>query len=92
VQNVRWAIRNVQPAPHSSPILDAVNAANQTTPPVPKTSLTLKIFILEWRAQVAEGLKPSSRKSAESHLRRHIVPLLGDCALTELTTKSIRVL
>jgi integrase len=72
------------------PILDAVNSADRATPPVPKTSLTLTKLITEWRAQVADGLKPSSRKSVESHLRRHIVPLLGDCALTELTAKRVQ--
>ena len=72
------------------PILDAVNSTNRATPPVPKTSITAKKLVLEWREQVAGTLKPSSRKSAESHLRRHIVPLLGDCALAELTTKRVQ--
>ena len=35
-------------------------------------------------------MKPSSRKTAESHLRRHIEPMLGDCALQELTTKRLQ--
>jgi integrase len=74
------------------PILDAVNSANHATPPVLKTSLTLKNLIMEWRAQAADGLKPSSRKSVESHLRRHILPLLGECALTELTAKRVQAL
>ena len=72
------------------PILDVVNSANHATPPVPKTSLTLKKLATEWRDQVAGALKSSSRKSVESHLRRHIVPLLGDCALTELTVKRVQ--
>ena len=72
------------------PILDAVNSANHATPPLPNSSLTLKKLITEWRAYVADGLKPSSRKSVESHLRRHIVPLLGDYAVTELTTKPVQ--
>lgn len=72
------------------PILDAVNSANHATPPVPKTSLTFKKLVAEWRDQVAGALKPSSRKSVESHLRRHIVPLLGDCALTEFTAKRVQ--
>jgi integrase len=72
------------------PILDAVNSTNRATPPVPKTSMTVKKLVLEWREQVAGTLKPSSGKSAESHLRRHIVPLLGDCALIELTTKRVQ--
>jgi integrase len=72
------------------PILDAVNSSNHATPPIPKTSVTLEKLVSEWRDQVANALKPSSRKSVESHLRQHIVPLLGQCALTELTTKHLQ--
>jgi hypothetical protein len=32
----------------------------------------------EWREHAAVSLKPSTRRSVESHLRRHILPLLGD--------------
>jgi len=72
------------------PILDAVNAANQATPPVPKTSDTVAKAVGEWREHVATSLKPSTRRSVESHLRRHIVPLLGDCPLAELTVKKMQ--
>jgi hypothetical protein len=72
------------------PILDAVNAANHATPPVPKTSDTVAKAVSEWREHVAETLKPSSRRSAESHLRRHILPLLGDCPLADLTVKNMQ--
>jgi Phage integrase, N-terminal SAM-like domain len=64
------------------PILDAVNAANRATPPVPKTSDTVAKAVVEWREHAAVSLKPSTRRSAESHLRRHILPLLGECPLT----------
>ncbi len=72
------------------PILDAVNAENHATPPVPKSIATVKRLVADWREQIAGNLKPSSRKTAESHLRRHIEPLLGDLALPELTTKRIQ--
>jgi integrase len=72
------------------PILDAVNAANLATAPVPKTSETVKKAIQEWREHAANSLKPSTRRSAESHLRRHIMPLLGDTPLTELTVKKMQ--
>jgi integrase len=72
------------------PILDAVNAANQATPPVPKTSDTVARAVVEWREHVAASLKPSTRRSVESHLRRHILPLLGDCPLSELTVKKMQ--
>ena len=72
------------------PILDSVNAANGATPPVPKRTATLSAVIREWREQVAGNLKPSTRKTAQSHLRRHIEPMLGDCALPELTTKRLQ--
>jgi integrase len=72
------------------PILDGVNAANQATPPVPKTSDTVAKAVAEWREHAAATLKPSSRRSADSHLRRHILPLLGECPLTELTVKRMQ--
>jgi integrase len=72
------------------PILDAVNAANQATPPVPKTSDTVAKAVVEWREHAAISLKPSTRRSVESHLRRHILPLLGDFPLTELTVKKMQ--
>jgi integrase len=72
------------------PILDAVNAANHATPPVPKTSDTVAKAVGEWREHVAVSLKPSTRRSVESHLRRHILPLLGDCPLSELTVKKMQ--
>jgi integrase len=72
------------------PILDAVKAASHATPSVPKTSDTVAKAVAEWREHVAETLKPSSRRSAESHLRRHILPLLGECPLAELTIKRMQ--
>jgi integrase len=72
------------------PILDAVNAANHATPPVPKTSDTVTKAVAEWREHAAAALKPSTRRSAESHLRRHIMPLLGGCPLADLTVKKMQ--
>ena len=72
------------------PILDAVNAANRATPPVPKTSDTVAKAVAEWREHAAVTLKPSTRRSAESHLRRHISPLLGECPLTDLMVKRMQ--
>jgi integrase len=57
---------------------------------VPKTSDTVTKAVEEWREHVAESLKPSSRRSAESHLRRHILPLLGECPLADLTVKRMQ--
>ncbi len=72
------------------PILDVVNSTSHATPPVPKTSATVEKVVTEWREHVAVTLKPSTRKSAESHLRRHILPLLGKCPLAELTIKKMK--
>jgi integrase len=72
------------------PILDAVNKASGAVAPVPKSAATLNRLIAEWREQIAMSLKPSTRKAAESHLRCHIKPSLGDCALSELTAKRLQ--
>ena len=72
------------------PILDAVNKASGAVAPVPKSAATLNRLIDEWHEQIAVNLKPSTRKAAESHLRCHIVPSLGDCALSQLTAKRLQ--
>jgi len=72
------------------PILDSVNKASGAVAPVPKNAATLNRLIDEWRVQIAMNLKPSTRKAAESHLRCHIKPSLGDCALSELTAKRLQ--
>ena len=74
------------------PILDAVNSTNRATPPVPKTSMTIKKVVAEWREHIAGTLKPSSRKTAESHIRQHILPLLGEYAVSEVTCKCAQAL
>jgi hypothetical protein len=72
------------------PILDAVNAANHATAPVPKTSDTVAKAVREWREHAAVSLKPSTLRSVNSHLRRHILPLLGDCPLSELSVNKMQ--
>ncbi len=72
------------------PILDRVNAASGATPPVPANTATLRNLVAEWKKEVGVMMKPSSRKAAESHLRAHILPTLGECALAELTTKRLQ--
>jgi integrase len=73
------------------PFLDAVNAANGATPPIPRGAMSLNGLIREWREQIAGHLKPSSGKAAESHLRAHIVQALGACTLPELTAKRLQM-
>jgi Phage integrase, N-terminal SAM-like domain len=48
------------------------------------------IFGRDRREHAAVSLKPSTRRSVESHLRRHILPLLGECPLTDLTVKKMQ--
>jgi len=71
------------------PILDAVNAANGASSPIPKGANTLNTLIREWREQVAGTLKPSSLRAANSHLRR-IEPSLGELALSDVTVKKVQ--
>src|SRR4030095_1644943 len=51
---------------------------------------TVAKAVSEWREHAAAALKPSTRRSAESHLRRHILPLLGECPLADLTVKKMQ--
>ena len=54
------------------------------------SGITLEQFVKEWRSSVAVNLKGSTTRSAESHLRAHIIPKLGSLPLTELDTKTIQ--
>jgi integrase len=69
------------------PHLDRVNAAGKLPP---RSGKTLKEFVEEWRSSVAVNLKGSTTRAAESHLRAHIIPKLGDLPLTELNTKTVQ--
>lgn len=46
---------------------------------------TLVEFVERWRADVLVQHKPSTVRAAESHLRTHIIPLLGSRRLEDLT-------
>jgi hypothetical protein len=54
------------------PYLDAVNAASKLPP---RSGITLKEFVEEWRTSVAVNLKSGTTRAAESHLRAHILPI-----------------
>jgi integrase len=69
------------------PYLDRVNAAAMLPP---KSGVTLEAFVKEWRISVAVNLKASTTRTAESHLRTHIIPKLGSLPLTEINTKTVQ--
>jgi integrase len=69
------------------PYLDRVNAAAKLPP---QSGVTLEEFVKEWRASVAVNLKDSTTRTAESHLRAHILPKLGRLTLSEINTKAVQ--
>jgi len=69
------------------PYLDRVNAAAML---LSKSGVTFEEFVTEWRTNVAVNLKASTTRTAESHLRAHIIPKLGGLPLTEINTKAIQ--
>ncbi|MGC1107384.1 MAG: site-specific integrase [Candidatus Acidiferrales bacterium] len=69
------------------PYLDAVNIASS---PRPKAGRSLNNFVNEWRSNVASTLKPGTARAAESHLRTHILPMLGDLPLMAITTRNVQ--
>jgi integrase len=70
------------------PYLDTVNDAALKLPP--RIGLTLAEFVDEWRTNVAVNLKGSTTRAAESHLRAHIIPKLGNYHLPEIATKVVQ--
>ena len=69
------------------PYLDHVNAAAMLPT---KSGVTLEEFVKEWRTSVAVNLKASTTRTAESHLRAHIIPKLGTLPLKEINTKTVQ--
>jgi integrase len=69
------------------PYLDRVNEAAKMPP---RSGITLEVLVKEWRASVAVNLKGSTTRTAESHLRAHILPKLGGYLLTEINTKVVQ--
>ena len=69
------------------PYLDAVNLVAMAKP---KAGRTLKNFVEEWKHNVAPTLKPSTVRAAESHLRTHILPTMGDMPLTAINTRNVQ--
>ena len=70
------------------PFLDQANEAAMKLPP--RSGLTLVDYVKEWRRDVAVTLKGSTARAAESHLRAHIFPKIGNLHLTEITTKTVQ--
>jgi integrase len=69
------------------PYLDAVNLVAIVQP---KKGKTLRTFVQEWESSVAPTLKPSTVRAAQSHLRTHILPAMGDAPLTAITTRNVQ--
>jgi integrase len=69
------------------PYLDQVNAAAMLPP---KSGVTLEEFVKEWRTSVAVNLKASTTRTAESHLRAHIIRKLGSLPLREINTRAVQ--
>jgi integrase len=69
------------------PYLDAVNLV---AIPRAKAGRALKNFVEEWKHNVAPTLKPSTVRAAESHLRTHILPTMGEMSLTAINTRNVQ--
>ena len=72
------------------PILDVINKSNTAPKLIEKSELLLNDVISEWRRMVAPNQKPRGRRTAESHLHAHIVPMLGTTPVKQLDAKIIQ--
>jgi integrase len=67
--------------------LDRVNVI---AAPPPSSGKKVKDFITEWLAQVAVHQADSSIRAVKSHINSHIIPRLGDCALTDVNNRTVQ--
>jgi integrase len=79
VTSRRAALRELQP------YLDRVNV----DPPSPKRGgKTVGELVEEWKKEIVPNRKPGGARASLSHLRAHIVPLLGKMPLRELNLRA----
>jgi len=79
VTSRRAALRALQP------YLDGVNV----DPPSPKRGgKTVGELVEEWKEEILPNRKPGGARASLSHLRTHIVPLLGKMPLRELNLRT----
>jgi integrase len=71
------------------PQLDAVNLV---AVPKAKAGRTLNHYVEEWRRNFACTLKPSTVRASESHLRTHILPVMGELPLPAVNTRNAQAL
>jgi Phage integrase, N-terminal SAM-like domain len=74
----------------AQPILDEVN--NQTDIPfkASRNTLTLAMFIEQWRLTEMLDFKPSTKRALESSIRAHLIPKLGQIPITLITTQNVQ--
>lgn len=65
-------------------VLDLILARINAPEYRPGRVATVKEFSERWKAEVLTHRKPSTIRAAKSHLRTHIVPMLGNVKLDEL--------
>ncbi len=81
VTSRRAALRALQP------YLDGVNI--DPLPPK-RGGKTVAELVAEWKTEILPNRKPGGARACLSHLRKHIVPLLGKMTLREVNPKTIQ--
>ena len=69
------------------PFLDVYNerAKAQAKPPAPpKSGKTVSALITEWQSKILPNRKPSAARSAMSHIRVYVLPLVGEVPLRDM--------
>jgi integrase len=69
------------------PYLDRVNSFVKMPP---AAGVTLEDFVGEWAMHKANNMKPSARRTAESHLKAHLLPKLGALTLASIDTRHVQ--
>jgi integrase len=58
----------------------------------PRPTATFREFAVKWQEDVLSQLKPSTRSADHSRIRKHLIPVLGDVCMKEITAQRVQAM
>lgn len=72
--------------------LAKLQEADEQGVPAGPTQLTVAVYLGEWLEQARPHVRPHTWVGYESNVRLHLVPLIGQCQLTALSVRDVRLM